>query len=534
MIGRQAGALIWLRATLWRRRLFQQRQWGRLAISLLGIGTGAVLSVSMAFLLVQYGEQLRNRPQLVAEQGGALALFATWLTSALLARVWFAFLPRGQTPFLDPRRFLAFAVPARLVSALNFAAQLLDPAWLFFWPILAGIAWAAGRLPGMPGAFALLCAEALSVWAVAGVLHLAAAFAGALDSRLLLRRAFSVVLALLAAAGVQLATRPDRPGLPSAFAAEHWRAVAFTPPGWAAEMVREVAARRPLRALFPALLLVLLGAACGVLAHKLSAHEALRPVESGTARGPRRSAAGWRLPLLPESVSAVLEKEAKTVLRIGWLQIVLVPIGFLLLRAVFLDPRGGSWIERRPLLFAAVYAHLGVLELATNLFGRDLDAARAWFLWPVPPRTLIAAKNLVGYVLSLCIFAGLVVVARATGPVTPAQVAIGFCAHLATFPLLAMLGNVASVLWPVPVRGMRLRRVRGSGPVGARLGALAALGAAAWAPWLVSRITGLPLGIAYLGEALAMAVAYGGVLAASARLLETHREPLLAALARDE
>jgi len=237
---------------------------------------------------------------------------------------------------------------------------------------------------------------------------------------------------------------------------------------------------------------------------------------------------------LPEAVSAGLEKEAKTVLRIGWLQIVLVPIGFLLLRAVFLDPRGGSWIERRPLLFAAVYAHLGVLELATNLFGRDLDAARAWFLWPVPPRTLIAAKNLVGYVLSLCIFAGLVVVARATGPVTPAQVAIGFCAHLATFPLLAMLGNVASVLWPVPVRGMHLRRVRGSGPVGARLGALAALGAAAWAPWLVSRITGLPLGIAYLGEALAMAVAYGGVLAASARLLETHREPLLAALARDE
>jgi hypothetical protein len=534
VIARQAGALIWLRATLWRRRIFQQRQWGRLAISLLGIGMGALLSGSTAVLLVGYGEQLRDHPQLVAEQGGAAALFATWLTSALLARVWFAFLPRGQTPFLDPRRFLAFAVPARLVSGLNFAAQLFDPAWLFFWPILVGIALSAGRLPGMPGPAALLCAEALGVWAVAGVLHLAAAIGGALDARLMLRRAFSVVLLLCAAAGVQLATRPGRAGIPSAFAAEHWTAIAFTPPGWAAEMVRELAAGRPQRAVPPALLLVVLGALCAVLAHKLSLREALRPVDSGSARAGRRGALGWRLPLLPESVSAVLEKEARTVLRIGWLQIVLVPVGFLLLRVAFLDPRGVSWVERRPLLFAAVYAHLGVLELATNQFGRDLDAARGWFLWPVRPRVILAAKNLVAYALSLCIFAGLVAVARATGPVSAAQVAIGFCAHLATFPLLALIGNLASVLWPVPVRGMRLRRVRGTGPVGARLGALAALGAAAWGPWAAARLTGLPLGIAYLGEALVMAVAYGGVLAASARLLETRREPLLAALATDE
>src|SRR5882762_3899597 len=82
-------------------------------------------------------------------------------------------------------------------------------------------------------------------------------------------------------------------------------------------------------------------------------------------------------------------------------------------------------------------------------------------------------------------------------------------------------------------RGTR-RRVRGTGPVGARFGALAALGAAAWAPWAVARFTGLPLGVACLSEALAMALAYGGVLAASAHLLETRREPLLAALARDE
>jgi len=533
VIATQAAALVWLRATLWRRRLVQQRQWGRLAISVIGVAMGAVASGSIAAALLLFGSELRAHPARIERLGGALALFATWLTSALLARVWFAFLPRGHTPFLDPRRFLAFAVPARLVSALNFAAQLLDPAWLFFWPVLGAIAVTAARLPDMPGAGVLLCAEVLSVWAVAGVLHLAAAVAAALDSRVLLRRAFSVLLALLAAAALQLTMRPGRPRLPSAFAAEHWDLVAFTPPGWAAEMVRQVAAGRPLRALLPALLLVFLGALGAILAHELSSREALRAVESGAAGTGRRRAPGWRLPLLPEPVVAVLEKEAKTILRIGWLQIVLVAISFFLLRTFVADEQGAGWIRRGPLIFPAVYAHIGVLELMTNLFGRDVDAARAWFLWPVPSRIVIAAKNLVAYALSLLIFASLVVVAAVTGPVAPRDVAIGFFAHLATFPLLAMIGNVAGILWPVPVRGMR-RRVRGAGAVGARFAALFALGGAAWGPWVVARVTGLPPALAYLGEALAMGLAYGGVLAASAHLLESRREPLLASLARDE
>jgi hypothetical protein len=532
MIAVQAGALVWLRATLWRRRLVQQRQWGRLAVSVLGVAMGSVVSGTIAYSLLLFGGLVRAEPQRLTRYGGGLALFVTWLASALFARIWFALLPRGQTPFLDPRRFLAFAVPARLVSALNFGAQLFDPAWLFFWPILAAIAVAAASLPDMPGTAVLLCAELLSVWAVAGVLHLTAAVAAALDSRVVLRRAFSVLLALLAAAALQFTVSPGHGALLSALAARHWRLVAFTPPGWAAEMVREVAAQRPLRAVPPALLLLVLGALGGILAHRLSVREALRPVEAGAARSGRRRP-GWRLPLLAEPVSAVLEKEAKTVLRIGWLQIVLVPVSFFVLRAFLVDEQGARFIRGGPLIFAAVYAHVGVLELATNLFGRDLDAARAWFLWPVRSRTVIAAKNLVAYALSSCIFAGLVVVAFATGPVAPRDVAIGFFAHLATFPLLAIIGNVASILWPVPVRGM-LRRVRGAGAVGARFIALFALAGAAWAPSIVARLTGFPPAVTYLGEALGMTLAYGGLLAASAHLLEARREALVASLARDE
>ena len=111
---------------------------------------------------------------------------------------------------------------------------------------------------------------------------------------------------------------------------------------------------------------------------------------------------------------------------------------------------------------------------------------------------------------------------------------LALLAHLALFPLLATVGNVSSVLWPVPVRGMRLRRVRGSGPVGSRMFALLLLSLAAWGPFAVAAILGLPAAVAYLGLALAMSIAYGGLLAFAAGLFESRRESLVAALSQDE
>ena len=310
------------------------------------------------------------------------------------------------------------------------------------------------------------------------------------------------------------------------FAGHHWRAIAWTPPGWAALLAQALSDARPLHALTPTLLLFLLGLGCSLGAHELSLREMLRPPEPSRAPASAR-AQGWLLPGLPASFSALLEKEAKTIVRVGWLQLVIVPVAYLLLvRTMFSGPQ--------PLLIASVYAHLGVLEIATNAFGRDLAAARGYFLWPVPRRQLLAAKNAVAYCFSLAIFALLAGVAAASSRVTPMQVAVGALAHAAIFPLLATLGNVTSVLFPVPVRGARLRRVRGAGPVGARLLALAFLAAAAWAPYLLSQWLGLPLLVAYAGELLAMAMVYGGLLGFAAHLLESRREPLLASLARDE
>ena len=76
--------------------------------------------------------------------------------------------------------------------------------------------------------------------------------------------------------------------------------------------------------------------------------------------------------------------------------------------------------------------------------------------------------------------------------------------------------------------------MRGAGPIGARLLAMAILAGAAWAPYALASLLGLPLFAAYAGELLAMAVAYGGLLAFGAHLFESRRETLLAALGKDE
>ncbi|MFN2548227.1 MAG: hypothetical protein ABR567_12395 [Myxococcales bacterium] len=526
----QSRALLGLRFMLFWRRLVRERQWGRAIVSVIAAAAAGIFSVSLCALIVDGGAELAARPWALAARGGPLAVFATWLTMALVGRIWVALMALGQSQaFLDPRRFRGYPVPQRLVSILNLAALFLEPMWLVLYPPLVAIALAISRLPGAPAFAALLGAEAFAVWATVGVLHLGAALGAVFDSRPVLRRGFSVALLLAGFAGFQLSVaRLGRPGIAALFAGHHWQAIAWTPPGWTALLARSLSEGRLLHAITPALLLVILGLLCSACAHALSQRELSRPPEPTQAPKRAGRAAGWLIPLVPAPFSALLEKETKTVVRIGWLQLVLVPVAYLLLvRTMTTGPQ--------PLLIAAVYANLGVLEISTNAFGRDLAAARAYFLWPVSLRQLFAEKNAVAYGFSAAIYLLLAGVALSSARVTPEQLVVGLLAHAAIFQLLVTYGNVVSVLFPMPVRGMRgLRRVRGAGPIGARLLALLLLAGAAWAPYAIAGFTGMGLFAAYLGALVAMSAAYLGLLGFCAHLLSSRRESLLSALSRDE
>jgi len=525
----QVRAVLGLRALLFSRRLVQGGQWVRLAFLAAGALMGVFVSASLAWLAHESALELAGRPDLLAIRGGPLPLFAAWVSLALIGRLWFGLLTLAQAQsFLDPRRFRLYPLSPRLLSAMNLIALLFDASWLILYPPMIAIALGISRIPGAPSASAMLVAEAFAVFATASLLHLGAALAALLDARPLLRRGFSIVLVLAGFAGFQLSmSMPGQRGIEALFAPERWEKVLLTPPGWMALLADRLSSDSPGEALLPAALLAGLGVLCTVGAHALSQRELVRPPDPVRAASSSVRGGGWSVPLLGGRLSALFEKEAKTALRLGWLQLVIVPVAYLLLvRAVLPGPE--------PLLVAAVYAHLGVLEIATNGFGRDLDATRAWFVWPVTLRAVLFAKNAVAYLFSLAIFLSLAAVAALGAHLTGRQFLVGILAHAAVFPLLATFGNAVSIFFPMPVRGTRLRRVRGAGPVGARLFAMVLLAGAGWAPWAIAHALGLPVPAAYAGELLALLAAYPALLGAAARLMDSRRESLLGALARDE
>src|SRR5207302_3115411 len=122
-------------------------------MTVFGVTAGAVGSLGVGLLVFESANDLRRDPAELDHRGGPLAVFAIWLAMALAGRLWFSVRALGGGgAFLDPRRFLMYAVPARLVSALNFAAALVEPTWLFFYAPLIAIGLAVAKLPGAPPA----------------------------------------------------------------------------------------------------------------------------------------------------------------------------------------------------------------------------------------------------------------------------------------------------------------------------------------------------------------------------------------------
>ena len=530
----QASALVGLRWTLWQRRLWREKAVVRLLLQLFGVLGGGALSLSLAFRVYREAARLSESRFEVLAAGGPLAIAAAWLTLGFAARLYLALLSLARgTPFLDPRRFLLYAVPPKLVTAINVVAQLFEPVWLFFYPPAIAVALGVARIPGAPGVFPLLFAIALLVLAAAAAFQLALAAIAEVNAHRVLRRLlFAGILgaaALFFFGVLHLAESAEDLSLEGV----SWPLLRRMPPGWAVALADALSRGRPLDALGD--LSLLLSAFCFTvaLAHRLSLREARRAGETVLAGKPPAGAPGWSLPPLSGPVSALIEKEFKTVFRAGWQQMIAAPVGFLILRfAVMHD--GARMVGPQPLLVAAGYAHLGVLGYTVNAFGWEVDAARGWFLWPVRGRTVLAAKNAVAYCVSLLIFSVLAGLSLLGGKLTGEQLVVGLCAHAATFPLLATVGNACSVWFPSPMRGARMRRSPGGTAVLARLSTLGLVALAAWAPYGLAKLLGIPLIAAYLGELLVMAVAYGGLLAASESLLRYRREPMLKLLARDE
>ena len=536
----QTLALLGLRWAVWRRRLTSEGKWGRILFGVLALIAGLGITGLGVFGMIMLGMKLKDSPSSLARVGGPTALLGLVLTAMLGVRLYLSIISVATgVPFLQPRRFLVYAVPPQLITAINCVAQLFEPAWIVFYAPAAALAYVMSKVPDGPPIAATLLALVLLFLCAAAMLQAVIAMVAELFAHKIWRRV-GLLFLMCGGWGVSLALSGSK--AQSMLSPQHVWAVARYLPSWIAARLTE-ALRLGLwvHALESISALVVTGLVAALLGHKLALREARRAPETivadaGSTSGP----AGWRIPFVPGPIAALFEKEVKTIFRAMWLQMIAGPVGFLVMRFLLLQGHsaqgktGGPFLGPQPLIMGAFYAHLGVMAWSVNVFGVDGQAARGLFLWPLRGRTVLAAKNAVAYAVSLTIFVLLAGLSSLVAPLTLTQIIVGLCAHAATFPVLAALGNTTSIYFPSPMKGGRLQRQPGGATAMARIGALALMALTGWAPYALAPILRMPLIAMYVGELLVMAIVYGGLLSFSESLLEARREPMLRSLAKED
>jgi ABC-2 type transport system permease protein len=501
----------------------------RIALFALAIPAGLVfagLSGAGAWKAVRSGAAL-------TEISVAALFFGVWQTWTAVS------LSVSEREALDLSRFLVYPLPPARIWGYGLAASVVGDPFAVFWLLLLGGAFLGGAI-ARPGAWVVLLALAYALFAFATAAYVA------LLQELLARLLRGRRVRELAIAAVYVGT-----GFLVVFMSGGPRAVLHAlrvlrtvrwlalPPALAERAVVSLYLERWPAAVGWLALLALGGAATAWAAYRL----ALSAARAGGDQPPRAAATGaggWRV---PGRLGALLEKEGKYLLRhpIASVLALVVPAlaGVVAWKLVPRIPReAGEVVRALPLFGFALYAHLATQVFWLNAFGWERGGGRAWFLAPLEPADVLAAKNLVTYLFSLALFAGCVGAAVALGGPPPAWALVGAVAlHAGVAPWFLAAGNLVSILVPRPAP-MTIQRGGHLSPVSALAGmaifsaggALAALPVLAALrldePWL------LPAGWALLGL-LGMAV-YRSALPRLARLLRDRREPLLAAVCGDD
>ena len=463
----------------------------------------------------------------------AALFFGVWQTWTLVA------LSISERDALDLRRFLVYPIPPRRVFAYGLVASLaVDPFAAFWCLLLAGTF--AGAAVARPGPWLVLLAAVLAAF-VAATVVLVALLQELLARLLRGRRARELLVATVyVGAAALLASTAGHPGviLRILRGARALRWLAY-PAALAEGAVRELYAGRALAALPWMAALAGACAASAWAAYRL----ALAATRAGSAGAPRAAATGGGGWPLPGRVGALVEKEAKYVLRhplATVLALVLPP--FAALVAWKIPPRmpadAGEIVRVLPVLGFALYAHMAAQIFWLNAFGWERGGGRIWFLAPVGPAEILVAKNLTAYGFSAALFAAAGAAAVAVGGPLPGwAVAAAVALHAGVAPWLLAAGNFVSVLNPRAAANT-VQRGGSLSPLSSLAGMVIVSGAGAAfaipavlavrrdAPWL------LVGGWAALG--LAGAIAYRVALPFAAALVARRREPLLAAVAGDE
>ncbi|HZG52207.1 MAG TPA: hypothetical protein VEZ40_08725, partial [Pyrinomonadaceae bacterium] len=331
----------------------------------------------------------------------------------------------------DPGRLLLYPVSLRKLFALDLLSELTSLASIFAAPAIFAVSLGAGLARGRVGG-----ALVVAVCATLFGMSLAKLLSTCLDALMRRRRARGE--ALLAALGVLGALSALVLGQSDRLFAHlgHFpSALRLTPMG---AMAAALAGGAGVNTNYLLSLAVLLAYTfvTTIATYKI-ARRALEGNGGGggarrrvrvEAKGAEAKAWGWRLPFGSEELSSVFEKELRYAMRNAQLRTmaampVIMTLSFKLIgsRRNFSGGAGAGggflagvapYMEGAGAALSVLYVFLIMSALSANLFGYEAGGMRAYVLAPVARRTILAGKNLAGFVVSL-VFAVAVVAVNA-------------------------------------------------------------------------------------------------------------------------
>ncbi|HZH32409.1 MAG TPA: hypothetical protein VEY11_16710 [Pyrinomonadaceae bacterium] len=472
----QLSALIWLKWRLFVNAMRSKRGATNRAASALGtlfaLGFSLVLAAALgagAYFAVRTREGARPSrfaPDM-ATGASVESLFLLFGMASMIYLVWAtAPLSFGGGNQFDPGRLLLYPISLRKLFALDMLSELTSLASIFAAPAIFAVSLGAGLARGQVGG-----ALVVAVCATLFGMSLAKLLSTGLDTLMRARRSRGE--ALLAALGLIGAFSGLAIGQSERLFAHFGHfpyALRLTPMGALAVALAGGAGANSSYLLSLAVLL-LYTLLTTVATYKIAKRSLEGSGGRGKARAVRAGAEsaeanvwGWRLPFGSEALSSVFEKELRYAMRNAQLRTMAVmPIVMTLSFKLIGSRRGGGgfggdggsfggvapYMEGTTTALSVLYVFLITSALSSNLFGYESGGMRAYVLAPVARRTILAGKNLAGFVVSFaCAILVVGVNALLYRDLTPRALLFTALCFVFFAAAAAVIGNEFSIYFP--------------------------------------------------------------------------------------
>jgi hypothetical protein len=466
--------LIWLKWRLLRNSLRSSKAVVNKVASLLGmlLALAFSLGVSLVLGLVAYfisrpgtWEQFLRRSANYDIPVAASAEFIFFSIFGFLYLMW-ATLPLsiGGGKQFDAGKLLMYPITLRKLFLVDFVSELTTLHSVIAIPAILAVAIGAGLGTGNL-AVALLAAVPVALFGVA----LSKWLATVMGSLLRRRRARAETMVALIGAVAGLGGAMAGQIAPVLFRhAESLRSLRWTPPGAAALLFISVGATQ--RLAYGIAFLTLAAYSVGLIAVTyLIARRAALGMEGRRKRKAEAEARtepeyrGWKLPLLPEDLSAVIEKEWRYASRNAQMKMMAFAPLLLIIIRVLNSRRMELSMSRSPtsthdFMFygsgllatsGVLYVFLVLAGVSCNAFAFEEGGMRTLILSPLDRRKILLGKNIATTAVAI-IFAAILLTFNAIvfRDLTPANLLFVALSFVVFATLMSTIGNWLSIRFP--------------------------------------------------------------------------------------